>query len=69
MTLLSDEVSAAWITVASVGCSLGVEAEVKAGDKADDKLAESGRKGLHNCELPALKKGAGYFTSFETDKA
>lgn len=45
--------------MASVGCSLGEVAEVKAGDKANDKLAESGRKGLHNCELPALKKGAG----------
>lgn len=44
---------------ASVGCTPGVGAEVKAGDKADDKLAEPGRKGLHNCELPALKKGAG----------
>lgn len=44
---------------ASVGCIPGVEAEVKAGDKADVTLAESGRKGLHNCELPAPKKGAG----------
>ena len=44
---------------ASVGCTPGVGAEVKAGDKADDKLAEPGHKGLHNCELPALKKGAG----------